>query len=54
VIQGEPFSSSNSSEKEKIFRMFNLDGKLLALAKKVPEKNSFHPFLVIDSEEGQP
>ena len=53
VIQGESFSSGNLSEKEKIFRMFNGDGKLLALAKKVPEKNGFHPFLVIDSDEGQ-
>ena len=53
VIQGESFSFGDLSEKEKIFRMFNRDGKLLALAKKIPEKNGFHPFLVIDSDEGQ-
>ena len=53
ITQGEPSSSSNLSEKEEIFRMFNGDGKLLALAKKVPEKNGFHPFLVIDSDEGR-
>jgi len=53
VMQGETSSSSNLSEKEKIFRMFNGDGKLVALAKKNTEKNGFHPFLVIDSGEGQ-
>lgn len=38
-------------EKESIFRMFSLDGKLLALAKRASEKNCLHPFLVIDSKE---
>jgi hypothetical protein len=33
--------------------MFSLEGKFLALAKKVPEKNCFHPFLVIDSKEAE-
>lgn len=37
--------------KEKIFRLFSLEGKLLALAKKIPEKDSLHPFLVIDAIE---
>ncbi len=40
-----------SLERENIFRMFSLEGKLLALAKKIPEKNCLHPFLVIDSKE---
>lgn len=38
-------------EKEEIYRMFSLEGKLLALARKVPEKGGLHPFLVIDAAE---
>ena len=53
VIPGKPFSSGHSGEKEQTFRMFSLDGKFLAIAKEVPEKNGYHPFLVIDSEEGR-
>jgi len=41
--------STDSSQLEIIFRMFSQEGKFLALAKKTPEKNCFHPFLVIDS-----
>lgn len=33
------------------YRMFSPEGKLLALAKKVPEKKCFHPFLVIDPKD---
>ena len=36
---------------EMIFRIFNLHGKLIALARAIPEKSSLHPFLVIDSDE---
>ncbi len=56
-IQEEILDESSLSdippEGEKIFRMFSLEGKFLALAKKVPEKNCFHPFLVIDSKEAE-
>lgn len=50
IIPGGSSLSKDAPEREKIFRMFSREGKLLALAKKVPEKNCFHPFLVIDSE----
>lgn len=42
---------SRAAEKETIFKMFNSKGKLLAFARKVPEKNCLHPFLVIDSND---
>jgi tRNA pseudouridine55 synthase len=32
-----------------VYRMFSREEKFLALAKKLPEKNCFHPFLVIDT-----
>ena len=40
-------------EKEDIYKLFSLEGKLLALAKKLPEKKCLHPFLVIDSGSDQ-
>jgi tRNA pseudouridine55 synthase len=51
IILDESSSADISPETEKLFRMFSLEGKFLALAKEVPEKNCFHPFLVIDSKE---
>jgi len=51
IILDESSSADISPEGEKLFRMFSLGGKFLALAKEVPEKKCFHPFLVIDSKE---
>lgn len=51
VILDESSSAEISPGREEIFRMFSLEGKFLALAKKVPEKNCFHPFLVIGSKK---
>jgi tRNA pseudouridine55 synthase len=48
VDQPEPLSNKSLQEKEVIFRLFSLEGKLLGLAKKEPEKNSLHPFLVFN------
>jgi len=53
AILDESSYSDISPEREKVFRMFSLEGRFLALAKKVPEKNCFHPFLVIDSKEAE-
>lgn len=47
----EPSASELPGKKENIFRMFSLEGRLIALAKKVPEKNGLHPFLVFDSKD---
>jgi len=38
-----------SDEGDVTFRLFNVEGKLLALGKRAPEKGGIHPFLVIDS-----
>jgi tRNA pseudouridine55 synthase len=40
------------SEEETHFRLFSLEGKFLALAKKIPDKNYFHPFVVIEPSDG--
>ena len=40
-----------SGDEDVLLRLFNVEGKLLALARNVPEKNGIHPFLVIDAEE---
>ncbi len=53
VIIDESSSADISLEGKEVFRMFSLEGKFLALAKKVPEKNCFHPFLVIGSTEAE-
>jgi hypothetical protein len=37
------------SAPDQMFRLFNEDGRLLALGKFHPEKNGLHPCLVIDS-----
>lgn len=48
----EPFPetllSSKLPDKEQIVRLFTKNQKLLALARQIPEKNCFHPFLVLD------
>jgi len=53
AILDESSTADISPEGEKVFRMFSLEGKLLALAKEVPERNCFHPFLVIDSKKAE-
>lgn len=37
--------------KEEVFRLFNPRGRLLALARRIPERNVLHPFLVLDLKE---
>lgn len=49
IFQADPSSQDSSQEKEEMFRLFSIEGKFLALAKNIPEKGLFHPFLVIDS-----
>ncbi|NIM58755.1 MAG: tRNA pseudouridine(55) synthase TruB [Candidatus Aminicenantes bacterium] len=51
TILDESSSADISLKGEKLCRMFSLEGKFLAVAKYIPEKNCFHPFLVIDSKE---
>lgn len=51
IFQQESSLSGISKEKEMIFKLFSPEGKLLALARKIPEKNCLHPFLVIDPKE---
>jgi tRNA pseudouridine55 synthase len=48
ILEQEPLASGLSNEEEKIFRVFSLEGKLMALARKVPEKKGLHPFLVFN------
>jgi tRNA pseudouridine55 synthase len=50
VFEQVPPPSGLSAEDETIFRVFNLEGKLMALARKIPEKKGLHPFLVFDSK----
>lgn len=53
IIIDEYSSADILPEREKVFRLFSLEGKFLALAKEMPEKNCFHPFLVVNSKEGE-
>ncbi|MEA2005366.1 MAG: tRNA pseudouridine(55) synthase TruB [Acidobacteriota bacterium] len=48
-----PASKILKYEKERIFKLFTKDGKLIAFARKTPEKDLFHPFFVIDSVDEQ-
>jgi tRNA pseudouridine55 synthase len=50
VFEQVPPRSGLSAEEERIFRVFSLEGKLMALARKIPEKKGLHPFLVFDSK----
>ncbi len=49
IIHDESSVKSTSKTEETHFRMFSLEGKFLALGRKSPGKNDFHPFLVIDA-----
>ncbi|NIM89553.1 MAG: tRNA pseudouridine(55) synthase TruB [Candidatus Aminicenantes bacterium] len=51
VVQTDTLQNKIPKQKEVIFRLFNLEGKLLGLAKKEPEKNSLHPFLVFNQRD---
>ena len=51
IIHPKPLVNHSQREEEIVFRMFSLEGKFLALAKRNPEKNHFHPFLVIDTAD---
>jgi tRNA pseudouridine55 synthase len=42
--------SSDIEDEDQVFRLFSSDGRLMALAKKIPDKKGLHPFLVIDTE----
>ncbi len=48
ILEQEPQASDLPAEEDRIFRVFTLEGKLMALARKVPEKKGLHPFLVFD------
>jgi tRNA pseudouridine55 synthase len=50
IIHNESCIKSLSKTKETPFRMFSVEGKFLALARKSPGKNDFHPFLVMEAE----
>lgn len=51
IIHHKSLVDCYRDEEELVFRMFSLEGKFLALAKKNPEKSHFHPFLVIDTAD---
>jgi len=48
IVHQNSLQNSTPKKKEVIFRLFSQEGKLLGLAKKEPEKNSLHPFLVFN------
>lgn len=48
ILEQVPPASDLSNEEERIFRVFSLEGKLMALARKAPDKKALHPFLVFD------
>ena len=49
VLEKENDHVALSDEGEATFRLFDVEGKLLALGKRAPERGGIHPFLVIDS-----
>ena len=49
ILPDDSPPKDTSSKKKTFFRLFSLEGKFLAVAKKTPDKKEFHPFLVIDS-----
>lgn len=51
VIHRESSHSDIPHDRDIILRMFSPEGELLALARKVPEKECLHPFLVIESKD---
>ena len=38
-------------EQEQVFRIFSPDGQFIAMAKRIPNSSSFHPFLVLETEK---
>lgn len=48
ILDDEFRKNDSSSGEETCFRLFSIEGKFLALAKKIPDKNYFHPFVVIE------
>ncbi len=50
ILEHEHSRSALSNEGEGIYRMFSIEGKLMALARKLPEKKGLHPFLVFDQK----
>lgn len=53
VYHHDSFLSGIPEEENMVFKLFNLEGKLLALARRIPDKNGLHPFLVFESKEDQ-
>lgn len=51
LVQTNSLENTIPKEKEVIFRLFSLEGELLGLAKKGPEKNTLHPFLVFNRRD---
>lgn len=51
IIHHKSLVNFYKEEEESVFRIFSLEGKFLALAKRDPEKSHFHPFLVIDTAD---
>jgi len=54
IIHDETSQPNIPNKEESFFRMFSLEGKFLAVAKKVPEKKCFHPFIVLNSSKIEP
>jgi len=48
VLDSESDLSACSQEGKSIFRLFSVEGKLLALGRKAPAAKGIHPFLVIE------
>ena len=48
---GQPAESYSNKEKGNILKVFDVNGELLAFAKKNAEKQSLHPFLVLHTRE---
>jgi tRNA pseudouridine55 synthase len=48
LVQTDLPQNKIPQEKKVIFRLFSLEGELLGLAKKEPDKKSLHPFLVFN------
>lgn len=51
IIHHKSLVNFYKEEEESVFRMFSLEGRFLALAKRDPDKSHFHPFLVIDTAD---
>lgn len=51
ILDDGPRIKDSCPEEKTCFRLFSLEGKFLALAKKIPDKNYFHPFVVIEPSD---